>query len=477
MRLKRFITLILTVSSLTLSADDQTSTVSPILPASELPFSVSIELADFTLPIGIQSFASATYKNMWVLIAGRSNGLHGFSDDGAANFPPRKQNTTVYVVDYRNGITYSKSLADPSSGLTAEQITQLSVTSPQFYQSEKTLYMAGGYGVDVNGNFTTMDVLSAISLPGIIHWVTHNCSHGTAAEHIRQISDPVFQETGGFMGHEAGDISLLIFGQNFQGGYTSGSNGVYSEQVQRFKLKDNGKKLKVKVLNPLPRVKNPNYRRRDLNVVPSMSGTTHHPFSCYVAYSGVFTESGGAWTVPVVISPYGTPYMANPDDPTTFKQGMNNYDCANAGLYSHDNREMYTIFFGGISLGYFQNGVYVKDEELPFINQVTTIKWDKNGIFTQYIMDGEYPVVPSTGTNPGTPLLFGADAQFFPNPKLRRYDNDVLQFDRLKCKSVTIGYIVGGIATTVPNDGTPNDSTASPYVFRVVLKPKPKPID
>ena len=61
MRLKRFITLILTVSSLTLSADDQTSTVSPILPGSELPFSVSIELADFTLPIGIQSFASATY--------------------------------------------------------------------------------------------------------------------------------------------------------------------------------------------------------------------------------------------------------------------------------------------------------------------------------------------------------------------------------------------------------------------------------
>jgi len=52
---------------------------------------------------------------------------------------------------------------------------------------------------------------------------------------------------------------------------------------------------------------------------------------------------------------------------------------------------------GGISFGYFDNGVFQTDGELPFINQVTTIRIDPQGRFTQYLMDAEYPVILSTG--------------------------------------------------------------------------------
>ena len=100
--------------------------------------------------------------------------------------------------------------------------------------------------------------------------------------------------------------------------------------------------------------------------------------------------------------------MADPSDPYTFKQGMNNYICPTVGLYSMNTGDMYTILFGGISFGFFENGVFKTDEEIPFINQFTTIKINPCGQFRQYLMDTEYPFILSTQSNPGNRLLFGA---------------------------------------------------------------------
>ena len=109
--------------------------------------------------------------------------------------------------------------------------------------------------------------------------------------------------------------------------------------------------------------------------------------------------------------------MADPSLPGTFKQGMNNYVAPTLGLYSTSGN-MYTVVLGGISFGYFANGVFQTDGELPFINQVTTIRIDPQGVYTQYLMDAEYPLIRSTGSNPGNPLLFGAGAAFFPSTPL-----------------------------------------------------------
>lgn len=449
--------------------DNQTAVVSPIYSGENLPFKVRVELESFTLPNGIQSFAFATYQGKWLLLTGRTNGLHGFNDDD--NFPPRAQNTTVYVVDPCQNTVLSRSLLDSRAGLSLEQIDLLSVTSAQFYQTKETLYIAGGYGIDsATGQMSTKSVLTAIDIPGLIRWVTKPESEQTAAKSIRHLFHPLFQVTGGYMAQVNKNLSLLIFGQNFIGSYIPSSNGLYTEQVRRFRLFDNGKKLVVHVKNSKPQIPDPNYRRRDLNIVPVICPSHGTSKLDFMAFAGVFTPTGGAWTVPVKIRSNGEASMADPIAPDTFKQAMNHYVCPTVGLYSSSHRKMYVIFFGGISFGFFENGSFTTDSELPFINQITTIQLDRKGHLKQYLMDSTYPTILSTASNPGNPLLFGAGAQFIPAEHLPVYNKDILKLDRLGKGSLLIGYIVGGIQSTLPNTASSSDSAASPYIFRVILE-------
>lgn len=473
MKSKRLITSILLFLGANLqyvSGDNQTPDLSPILPNSQLPFTIKIEQADFSLPQGIQSFAHAEQDGKILMLCGRINGLHGF-DAGPDNFPPNKQNTTVFVLDLVKGTTYSRSLLDPASGLTQEQIDLLSVTNPQHIQTEKALYITGGYGVDTaTGLFSTKNCLTAINIHDAIEWVIHPESPKMLSSSIRHLFDDAFQVTGGVMKQGHDGLALLIFGQNFTGFYGDSSNGNYTQQIRRFYIFDDGKNLFVYFKKPIPFIPDPNYRRRDLTVASTMQIKDNKLVPGFVALSGVFTTTDGIWTVPVVIDNQGKPSMADPNDSSTFKQGMNNYDCAYAGLFSIKTGDMYTILFGGISFGFFQNDVFTTDSEIPFINQVTTIKINKNGNFTQYLMDDQYPEILSTTSNPGNPLLFGTEAVFFPKPCICKFPNNVLVYDLLPERSSLIGYIVGGIQSTLPNTNTQADSAASPYIFKVFLE-------
>lgn len=450
------------------ATNNQTDELSPVLPETGLPFRIVIEKAHFQLPVGLHSGVVGTYKGLWVFIAGRLNGMHGFGNDP---FPEKAQNTSIYVVNPNTGSVFSRSLTDPGSGLNQRQIDTLSVTSPQGYQDANTLYISGGYGFNTStSSFETKPVLTAIYLPGIVQWVTEprNLSH-SVIKNIRQIYNPIFQITGGKMA-KMGNVTQLIFGQNFTGVYQDSSNGVYSEQVRQFQLKEINGTFSVSILPSKPSIPNPNFRRRDLNIVPVLLNNNNHLQDAFVAYSGVFTPSTGIWTVPVMIKETGNPVMADPILPTTFKQAMNQYVCATAGLYSRKYASMYQLFFGGLSYGFYANGVFQTDAEIPFINQVTAIKMDKNGRFNQYLMKSQYPVILSTQSNPGNPLLFGAGAYFIAN-NILQYPNAVLSLDNIRRPTV-IGYIAGGIQSTVPNTSTITDSTASRYVFKVTLVPK-----
>lgn len=447
-------------------ADNQTAELSTVLPAASLPFRVVIENTTIKLPIGNHSGVVGVYKGQWILLAGRSDGMHGFGNDP---FPDPAQNRNIYVINPATGAVFTRALADPSSGLTAQQIDTLAVTSPQGYQESDTLYMTGGYGSDSsNGTFGTKPVLTAIYLPGIVQWVTRT-GNQSVARNIQQIFNPLFQVTGGEM-FKLGSAMQLIFGQNFTGIYTGGSNGDYSEQVRRFKLIESNGQLTVATYPSKPLNPDPNFRRRDLNIVPALLNNQGNLQYGLVAYAGVFTPSDGAWTVPVVFTETGDPQMANPNLPSTFKQAMNHYVCATASLYSRKYQSTYHIFLGGISYGFFVNGVFQTDSELPFINQITTVKMDKEGHFSQYLMNSEYPVILSTQSNPGNPLLFGAGAYFIAD-NIQRYPNGVISLDTIR-KPTVIGYIVGGIQSTVPNTNVASDSTASTYVFKVTLIPK-----
>lgn len=450
------------------TTNNQTDDLSPILSTTGLPFRIVIERANYQLPVGFHSGVVGVYKGFWIFIAGRINGLHGFGTDEP--FPPDTQNKRIYVVNSLTGAVMSRELNDPSSGLSQQQIDTLSVTSPEGYQDETTLYMAGGYGVDTaTGTFGTKSVLTAINLPGIVDWVTQPGNRNySVIQNISQLYNPIFQITGGRM-FKLGNVTQLVFGQNFTGVYTDSSNGEYSQQVRRFQINNVGQQLSITPYNSLPSYPDPNFRRRDLNVVPVLLDNNHILNYGLVAYSGVFTTASGIWTVPVVINGISNPIMADPNLPATFKQGMNNYACATAGLYSKKYTSMYNIFFGGISYGFYSNGVFQTDSEIPFINQVTTIKMDKNGNFTQHLMDSQYPIIPSTQSNPGNTLLFGAGAYFIPN-NILKYANGVISLDNLRSATV-IGYIVGGIQSTLANTNTRLDSAASPYVFKVTLVP------
>jgi len=451
-----------------LYADNQTTDLSPVFVDAPLPFTISIQSAEFTLPMGIQSGAAAQCGSKYLFIAGRINGLHNFNND-TNNFPPNQQNTTVFVIDPCKKSVVTRSLLDPSSGLTQEQIDTLSVTSPQFYQHHKTLYITGGYGVDTStGNFSTKDTLTAIDVPGLIHWVTHpNCS-SRAVDYIRQISNPVFQVTGGHMFQVGKNPTLLMLGQNFTGFYTPNTTGDYTEQIRRFHIIDDGKCLNVIVERATS--PDPNYRRRDLNIIPIIKFCCHKKKTpAFVALSGVFTESAGAWTVPIEISACGNPHMADPDLATTFKQGMNNYNSAHVELLSKRGN-IYSILFGGITFEYYQDGQFFTDAELPFTNNVTVVKRNKNGRYQQYLLPTEYPTIVSTASNPGNVLLFGAGAKFMPAPDIHIYKNGVLKLKKIK-KPTVIGYIIGGIQSTLPNTNSSSDSAASPYVFKVILTP------
>ena len=448
--------------------DNQTADTTTILSNSALPFRISIEQANFTLPVGLHSGVVGVYKGQWIFIAGRLNGLHGF--DPVNNFPPDEQNTSIYVVNPATGSVSSRALSDPSSGLSRQQIDTLSVTSPQGYQEGNTLYMTGGYGVDTNSaTFGTKPVLTAFNLPGIVDWVTQPGNPNTSVvNNMTQIYNQIFQITGGRM-YKLGNLTQIVFGQDFEGPYTDGSNGVYSEQVRQFSLNNVGGQLSVNIANSMPSVPNPNFRRRDLNVVPVMLNNNNQLQYGLVAYAGVFTLSGGAWTVPVIMNGTNDPVMADPTLSTTFKQGMNQYVCATASLYSRKFTSNYNIFFGGLSYGQYVNGVFTVDAELPFINQVTTVQIDKNNNFTQYLMDGQYPFIPVPLSSPQTPLFFGAGAYFIPT-NITQYSNRVLSLDSIRTPTV-IGYIVGGIQSIIGDTSSNSDSAASQYVFKVTLTP------
>lgn len=448
--------------------DNQTDQLSPVFPNSKLPFRVVIQKTNLELPKGLHSGMVGVYNGLWIFIAGRTNGLHGF---GADPFPPGSQNTDIYVINPTKGSYSSRSLADPSSGLTQQQIDSLAVTSPQGYQDGNTLYMTGGYGIDTGtGTYTTKPILTAINLPGIVKWVLYpNNKSYSVVKNIKQITSSTFQVAGGEM-FRVGSLTQLVFGQNFTGVYTSGSNGEYTQQVRIFQIMNKNGNLSVKFNYSKPFYPDANYRRRDLNVMPAILSNNNAIQYGSIAYAGVFTNTagGGVWTVPVVIDMTGKPTMADPNSPATFKQALNQYVCASAGLYSRKNRSMYNIFFGGMTYGYYSGTTFQTDAEIPFTNQVTTVKMDKNGNFTQYLMDSRYPTLYSATINPGNPLLFGAGAYFIPNNTLPHFANGVISLDNLN-RTAVIGYIVGGIASTLPNTNVDADSFGSTYVFKVTL--------
>ena len=392
-------------------AANETDTTTSVLLNSQLPYAITLEPYDFgssELPT-LHSFAAGQFENKWVLLSGRTNGLHGFETAGAVNFPPEYQNREVWVVDPTTKQSWHRSLEGAAGGLTAAELNSLTPTNNQFYQDGNRLYMTGGYGLQstlsdgtpVNGTF---DKLSAIDLPGLIDWAITGT--GVANDHIRQISNSTFRVTGGAM-YEIDGRTHLVFGQDFQGNYNPNKNGTYTNQVRSFDIVDDG--VNLSIANPTATTPDANYRRRDLNIAPTIRPRIGGQLDeGLLVLSGVFTPTLGAWTVPVEIDSAGTPTMDDPNNANTFKQGFNGYHSAKFGLFSEATGEMHEVLFGGISLQYLntQTMQVETDNGLPFVNDITSVVSDAYGNYRQHWI-GDFPMLNDLE---GKRLRFGANS-------------------------------------------------------------------
>jgi hypothetical protein len=458
------------------SAQNPLGVYTPINLSNSLPYRIELRersLGDIDLPT-LHSFAVGQFDGKWLMISGRTNGLHGF-DGGLSpegNFPPQSQNRDAWVIDPVAKQSWHRPLDDPTSGLSEEQIVSLAATNNQFYGKGNMLYVTGGYGVKENGtDFGTFDALSAIDMPGLSDWVMNGT--GSAADHIRQIHDPAFKVTGGAM-HEIDGRAHIVFGQDFDGVYTPFRNGTYTNQVRSFDIVDDGTTLSVQ--NITSTTPDSNYRRRDLNVVPILrpDGVGGHEEGL-VALSGVFTPANDPWTVPVEIDADGNASMADPSDPATFQQGMNNYHSSKLGFFSQTSGEMHEVLFGGISLKYLDpvTQTIKTDFQLPFVNDITSVVISADGTYSQHHL-GFFPELFDTQNRR---LRLGTNSEFLLAEDAPKFDNGVIDFDALAAGENSLGFIYGGIIANAPHVRSNPEglSSASNHVFEVVLIRVPEP--
>ena len=447
---------------------DQTQSFTP-LEFNNLPFSVDLTRVPTSLP-NLQSYAFGSYQGTYLFTDGRTNGLHSFTDDGIANFPPKYQNPNIWAFDPVTNESWSRPIAD--AGLSESMNNALSATAVGFAQQDDTLYLNGGYlyaGSFPTGEFTTWDTLTAIDLGEAISWVKNESGAPDLSSHVRQTTNPAMQVTGGVL-HFVDDKALLTFGNTFIGPYVP-DLGVqtYTKTVRSFSIIDEGPggSLTIANLEESPQVEA--NRRRDLNVLPLIASDPSDPR--LVALAGVFTEGDGVWTVPVEINADGSTTMADPTAPDTFRQGLNNYQSAAISLYSPSNAENSMVLAGGISPQYFDGSDMVYDENYGFNSQSSLVVRDETGSYVQYFLGDIFPNI--FDTEGAGPMLFGTGAQFLLNPSIELIDgsDEIINQDILSDGDV-LGWIFGGIAAEQPNFGA---TVASNELFEVVYVANPVP--
>jgi len=450
--------------------------------ANNLPFTIEIQpvnmpgLPALQSPVYAQDEVSGSpFQGDWLLFGGRTNGLHTFNSSD--NFPPQDQSETIYVVNPTTGQVWSAAWS--ATDVPAEWLPPLYSTNQQSYQDGDTLYTVGGYGaLDQGGtfaNYTTYDTLTALSIDGMINAVV-NRGDIAALSQIQQIQDPRLTDTGGEMAMLNG-LTYLVLGQDFQGEYdpapipgtNPGFTQTYLDEIQAFQINYNGQvPNSLSISNYQAQNDQVNFRRRDYTlgnvVLPNGQPALE-------IYGGVFTP--GPFTLPGSSSGYLDPILIRSLGDTQVlpnQQTFNQYSAPHIGLFDPSTGSMDTIFLGGIGLYNvnFATGQMTLPllnippylDALPFTNDVTTLVQQANGTTQELEMADQLPG------------LFGAEARFFAVPRLPQSAGGVLNVDQLLDQPTTLGYLYGGILSTLgltTNQAT--QTAASNALFKIVLVP------
>ena len=465
---------------------------------------------DVAMP-ALHSFARAIGPGgQWLIVAGRTNGLHTFptSVNGAppANaFPPAQANTRLWVID----VTQQKVWSAPVPGGAIGD--SLSVTNAEYAQSGDTLYVFGGYGQQSStGQVITFPTVTAIPVAGTISAIMagaplpaiqqistwYDCTIATtlnppqtvqacnqaitsgnaaAAAPFLSPTGPYYAGVAGGGVEKAGAIYWMVFGQNFQGLYSANPGDMgnfpklqtYMQQLAGFWIGTIGGNLAAAVMNVVQADPNPSgnpptaqWHRRDVNVVPAVDGSGNPMIS---VYGGVFIPGQiAAFQQPIHITNGSDPLaVATTLDP--YLQLFSQYECATMKLYSASAGTNQTVFFGGIGLYYISNvkSTLQKDSGLPFVNTLSVLTVKGTSALGEV-----YASAPLPG-------FIGADATFIPSPAVPRQAGEIIALDKI-ATSTLAGWLYGGILST-QTQPPPGTTQASNAIYEVWLTPGAPP--
>jgi len=392
----------------------------------------TVALTPVTIPNlpGLHSFAFAQADGKWLVIGGRKDGLHARQPFNA--FPQLHNNTDIYVIDIHTQQFWSASVTSLPTGISE----QLQSTNMNFHQKGDTLYIVGGYAFSATANdHITFPNLTTVNVSAVIDAVVNATPINS---YFTQITNSVFAITGGHLA-SLGDTFYLVGGHRFDGRYNPMGNPTYtqtySNQIRKFTIY-NGAQLSFD--NHSPITDPVHLHRRDYNLLAQVfpDGTLGYTIS-----SGVFQPTADLpYLYPVDITPAGHVPV------TTFNQYLSNYHSANLNAYDSTTNSMHSIFFGGMSQYYYQNGTLVQDDLVPFVKTISQVTRFADGTLQEFQLPVEMP------------SLKGASAEFIPNETLVYYDNGVLKLNQSSADTILAGYILGGIASSTQNPFNSNQT-------------------
>lgn len=440
---KLHVTLLLVCVAI-MSVTSLSSTAQPQIPE------VIIRPKQITGLQGLQAYAFGTYNGKWVLIGGRTDGLH--LRQASSSFSATGNNQQIYVVDPVANQVWTASVTSLPTNLKE----QLQSTNMQFAQVDTILYLTGGYGYSAsNNNHITYPYITSVHLPSLVNAIQNGT--GISASFL-QLNHSFMAVTGGRMGYMNGTF-YLAGGNKFDGRYNPmggpSYTQVYTNAVRKFRVSESGSTIVVS--------DTASYRdalqlhRRDYNMLPQVYPDGRLG---YTMFSGVFQ--------PTVDLPYLN--CVEFDDAgftpnNSFSQYLNHYHCATVPLYDENNNQMHSFFFGGISQYYVSTGgTVVSDNNVPFVNTIACVTRTNDSVLTETKLDITMP------------SLLGASSEFILAHNIPVYGNEVINYSQLQSDTNLIGYIYGGIASSAANIFTTNTGTqsgATSNVYEVLIVKSP----
>lgn len=410
------------------------------------PYELSIVPVSVPDLPGIHSYAYGQSDGKWLIIGGRLDGLHPRQPN--SSFPASANNTNMYVVDIKTSEVWSSSVTSLPAGLQE----QLQSTNMNFHQEEDTLYIVGGYGYSTSSlNHVTYPYLTTINVSSLMLAIEYGLPLET---YFKQIQDDRFAVTGGHL-NVLDNTFYLVGGHRFDGRYNPMGNPSYTQtytnQIRKFKIDNTGDQLSISDYEAI--TDEVHLHRRDYNLLPQI----------FPDGSDGFTISSGVFQVGVDLPfLYPVDITAEGHTPNTaFNQYLSNYHSANTCMYDSVQNEMHSVFFGGMSQYYYQDGELVQDDKVPFVKTVSRVTRDATGNLTEYQLPIEMPG------------LKGSSAEFIPNLNLDYHNGEILKLNTVKEEQFLLGHIVGGINSSSLNpfaDNTLNLTNADETIYEVWAK-------